>query len=214
MRKTVAALLALFVLTFVSGCGASGGDDASDKKTTTTEASGGDKTTTTGAEKTTTTESSGGDVDVDEWAKGFCGSFEAWIAEIQGASGSIGDSITPGDIQGAKDAIVGLFETASSETQSLIADLESGGTPDVDDGAALVDDLIGKFQDFDDAISAAKSDAEGLPVDDPTAFQSEVTTLVATFQTETTKVGESFSELDTKYPSPALNKALTSSCNL
>ena len=48
---------------------------------------------------------------------------------------------------------------------------------------------------------------------DPAAFQSTITGLVSTFQSETETVGNSFSELDAKYPDPDLNEAVGSACS-
>lgn len=216
MRKTLGTIAVVLSLTLISACGASGGeDDASDDPTTTvaqsetTEAG----TDTTEAEETTTTEeeSSGDGVAVDEWAEGFCGNFSTWIDDIQSASDDVATGLTPGDVEGGKAAIVDLFETASVTTEDLIGTLEEGGTPDIEDGEGLVEDLTGKFVDFNDAIETAKGEAENLPTD-PTAFSTEVSSLVSTFQDEVTEVSGSFAELDSKYPSTELQAALSESC--
>ena len=211
MRKTTAAFLALFALTLVTACGASGGDKKADTTTTTAKASGGGSTTTT-TEATTTTDASGSGVAVDDWAVAFCGSFKTWISDIQAASSGVSSDVTAGDLASAKTAIVKLFGTASTRTEALIDDVDQAGVPDIDNGDGLVTDLKGKFQDFDDAILAAKSDADALAVDDPTTFKSDVQTLLDTFQAETQKVGDSFSELDAKYNSQDLNDALNQHC--
>lgn len=225
MRKTLAAVVALLALT-VAACGASGGNDNSDKPTTTkadkSTTSGGDKTTTTEdattttEDQTTTTDGGGGPdgaVPVETWAGDFCGSFTAWIGNIKDASSSV-NSGGIDDIETAKTAIVDLFGTASSETQSLISDIDAAGVPDIPDGDQLVQDLQGKFQDFDDAILTAQSDAEALDTSDPATFQTNVTELITRFQTETKTVGDSFGELDAKYPSPEFQQALSSNCDL
>ena len=62
-------------------------------------------------------------------------------------------------------------------------------------------DLLAK-QDF------AGAEAEAVDTADPAAFQSTITGLVSTFQSETETVGNSFSELDAKYPDPGLNEAV------
>ncbi|MCU1355236.1 MAG: hypothetical protein JWM89_654 [Acidimicrobiales bacterium] len=205
MRKTTAAFMALFALTLVTACGASGGDKKADTTTTTAKASGDGSTTTT-------TEAAGTGVAVDDWAVAFCGSFKTWISDIQSASSGVSSDVTAGDLASAKTAIVKLFTTASSRTETLIEDVDKAGVPDIDKGDGLVTDLKGKFQDFDDAILAAKSDADALAVDDPTAFKADVQTLLDTFQAETQKVGDSFSELDAKYNSQELNDALNQHC--
>lgn len=208
MRKPLGILLALVALFFVASCGASGGDESSD----TTEAETSEESSTTEDETTTTADDSSDAVEVDAWAEDFCGNFQGWLSEIQDASGTVSEGITPGDVEGAKAAIVGLFDDASTSTTALIESLESGGYPDIDDGEDLVDDLVGKFEDFDTAIGGARAEAEALPTDDPAAFQSGVNDVVETFQTEVTEVGDSFSELDTKYPAPELSSALEASC--
>lgn len=218
MRKTLAALLALLTLTFFGACSSSGGNDDDASGSTTTEQEGGDETTTTEDEETTTTEDDGGEggtVDVDEWAGEFCGNFDTWMTAVQDAGTNVADSMGDStDLESAKTAVVGLFETISSETETLIGAIEDGGAPDIEDGEALVDDLVGKFTEFNDSIESAQAEAEGLDTADPAAFATDVQSVVSTFQTEVTEVGNSFSELDSKYPSEELNDALTSSCNL
>lgn len=221
MRKTHAALITALTLVFVSACGASGGSGGSLKATTTTAAdtsttAGGSNTTTTTEDTTTTTSkgSSGGDtIAVAAWADDFCGNFGSWIDDIKSISSKAGDGLSAGDVAGAKQAVVDLFGNASDRTQQLIDDIDSGGVPDMDNGDELVKDLEGKFTDFDDAIQSAKSDASDLETSDGTQFQSDVQDLLKRFQTEVKDVGDSFSELDAKYPSRDFQQALKSSCN-
>lgn len=225
MRKTLACLLALFSLTFVAACGASGGSDAKQETTTTagsskaTTTSGGDTTTTEGStttEASTTTDggSTNGDaVPVDTWADDFCTGFGGWITDIKTLGTNASKGVQPGDIEGAKAAIVKLFGDASDRTKTLIDDVDAAGVPDIKNGDQLVEDLKVKFEAFDTAIAQAQSDAEGLATNDPQAFQTKVKALTTQFSGEVQKVGDSFSELDAKYQSAELNSALSSSCN-
>ena len=208
MRKFI-AIPALFALILASACGASGSDDESSSTTAapTTEAETSDTTETTEAEP------AGDAMEVDEWAEGFCGSFDVWLTDIQTASEGVASQVTPGDLESAKVAIEGLFGTASDITQELIAALESGGAPDVDEGQGLVDLLIEKFEEFDRAALDAQSDAGSLDTSDPATFQSETEALTTRFQDEVNTVGESFDEIDAQYPDPELQDALTSACD-
>lgn len=201
MRKSFLVPLAVASLAFVSVCGASGGDSDSSDKSTTTE-----------AKATTTTEAEAEAVAVDKWAASFCSDFGTWLEDIQAASGAVGDKVTPGDIESAKTALAELFGSASATTQTLITSLEEGGAPDIEDGDELVEDLVTKFQGFDDAAMSAQSDAEALEVSDVTAFQQDADELTTTFQDEVNTVADSFAEIDTKYPSDELNAALSESC--
>jgi len=208
MRKTLPILVAVVTVGFLGACGASGGsDNASSDKAATTTAAPKEETTTT------TTEADNDTVEVAAWADDFCGNFSAWLDEIQSASGDVASKVTPGDIESAKTAIADLFGTASDATQTLISELESGGAPDIEDGDQLVDDLIEKFQAFDDAAQKAKTETEGLASDDISTFQSEADQLTTTFQDEVNKVADSFTEIDQKYQSSELNSEIKKSCN-
>ena len=207
MRKTLSILVTVAALSFLGACGASGGSDGAKADDPTTTAAPKEETTTT------TTEAKSDAVDVAEWADSFCGSFSTWLDAIQAASSGVADNVTPGDIDSAKTAIADLFGTASDATQTLIDEIEGAGDPDIDDGDKLVDDLTEKFQAFDSAAQTAKSDTEALATDDIATFQSEADDLTTTFQDEVDKVAESFSEIDTKYPSEELNTELNSACN-
>lgn len=229
MPKIVAIAVLVLTATVSAGCGATGGDESADPTTTTESAEGTtttepDDTTTTEPDDTTTTETDdttttepepegGGDVEVDVWAAEFCGNFTGWITALETASTGVSEGLTPGDIEGGKAAIVGLFNTVSDETSSLITSIEAGGAPDIDEGEALVDDLLVRFGDFGDAIDTAEVDAAALPIDDGAAFQSEVNAITTTFEAEITEVTDSFAALDTEYPSADLQSALTESCN-
>lgn len=204
MRKFVLAVLAVFSLVLVTSCGASGGESSSNDDSSTTEA----------GETTETTEAKPEAVPVDKWAEGFCGDFSDWSTTIENVGDDITNDITPGDLEGARTAIEGLFADVATETQSLIDSLESSGTPDIDDGDQFVADLSEKFQGFVDATNASKEAAAEIPIDDPTAFQTEFTQLFEDFQSNINDVGDSFGELDAKYSDPDLQEALTNSCDL
>lgn len=206
MRKYALALLAVFSLLFVAACGASGGESTSEDESPTTEA--GETTDTTEAEPESEA------VPVDEWAEGFCGDFSAWTTTIENVGDDIAADITPGDLEGARTAIEGLFGDVAAETESLIESLETGGAPDIDEGDQFVADLSEKFQGFVDATNDSKAAAAEIPIDDPTAFQTEFTQLFEDFQSNINDVGDSFGELDAKYSDPDLQEALTNSCDL
>jgi hypothetical protein len=209
MRKSLAVLAAAGMLTVLGGCGTSGGEDDAADDPTTTEAS---ETTEAAEEETTTTEAPADDaVAVEEWAVSFCDDFSTWLTDIQDASSSVGTEIAPGDFDGAKAAIAGLFGTASDITDQLISDLEENGAPDIEDGDQLVADLIEKFEGFVAAVDQAEADTEALEAD-PATFEADITALTDRFSAEVEAVGDSFSEIDADYPSPELTAAINESC--
>jgi hypothetical protein len=214
-RSTLAPVLAVVALA-LGACGASGSDDDADDTTTTAVADDADTSTTEDEQDDTTTtteESASGDlVDVEVWAEQFCGDFEGWLDAITAAGESVGDAVQPGDIEGAKTAIVGLFDDVADETDTFIEALEEGGAPDIDDGEAFLDDLVEKFEAFRDAMVTAGDQAEAADTSDPAAFQATITELISDFQTETETVGASFSELDAVYGDRDLDAAVDEAC--
>lgn len=218
MRKLLLALLAVLAL-FAGGCSSSGDEETGSATTAAAPDGGdGDGTTTTGSEEGDGDE--GGDeepasdlVEVEAWADNFCGDFQAWLDGVKAASEGLSGSIAPGDIEGAKAAIVDLFDDVAGQTETLITEIEDGGAPDIDDGEQFLADLLTKFEEFHTAITDAGAEAEAVDTADPAAFQATITELVSTFQAETETVGNSFSELDARYPDQDLNAAVTSSCS-
>ena len=210
MRKHLAVLLAALVL-LGGACGASGDDDSADA-TTTEVPSSSTETTETTEPTTTTTEPASDLVEVEVWAGGFCGSFETWLNGVNGAGEALQSSIAPGDLEGARAAIVGLFTDVSGRTRTLIDELDALGAPDIDDGEAFHQALLGKFEAFHATIETARGEAEVASTADPETFQTTISDLVATFQTETQAVGNSFSELDATYGDAALDAAMRDAC--
>lgn len=202
MRKTVMALLALGALGLMSGCGSTGGsDDASSNSTTTSR-----------APKVTTTDSAAAPVAVDDWAKEFCTSFDAWRSDIATASEAIEGQITVGDAASLQTATVTFFTSASASTQTLISQIEDGGAPDIDDGDELVGDLTAGFEQVDEAAQNAVTATNAQPTEDIASLQKATDLLVAQFQTDVEEVAESFSAIDEDFPSTELSEAITSSC--
>ncbi len=224
MRKPFTVPVAIVVaLTLTASCAASGGDDAASdttaadagettttaEETTTTEAT----TTPTETETETETEDGAGDVDVDEWAEGFCGDFEAWLAALETASAEVGTDLGAGDLEGARAAILDLFETASDETVALRTSIEDGGAPDIDNGEGLQAELVTRMDAFNDSIVSARTQLEAIPADDPAAFEDGVLDAVTTFEVEATEIGDSFAELDRTFDDPDLLEAIDSNCS-
>lgn len=221
MRKLLVALIAAFAL-FSGACGASGDGDAADSSTTEASSSTtADTPETTGgseADETTTTydgsgPGSGDLVAVEVWADGFCGSFEGWLNGVNTLAEGLQSAIVPGDLEGAKTAIVGLFTDVSSLTGTMIDEVDALGAPDIDDGESFHEALLGKFEEFRASIETARGQAEAASTADPATFQTTISDLVATFQAETQSVGNSFSELDSQYGDAALDAAMSDSCS-
>lgn len=204
MNRSARVVAASLALALLAGCGASGGEPTAAKDTTSTAP----KITTTSEATTTTTEATD---DLDEWASGFCTAFkDRWYDGIQAASSDV--TVEPGDIAGAKAAIIEMFETSSSVTATMIDDLETLGPPDAENGKAIHGALLDRFGQFVVAADTAAEQMSALSIDDPATFGSEMTAIIEDFDAATTEVSDSFREIDTLYPSPDLSLALSSEC--
>lgn len=219
MRKFFSLLFALGALTFLAGCGASGGDDeaaGNDTTTTvapsTTEAIEGTSTTEPPEATTTTTAGSvtGGARDVDSWADDFCLSFQGWLDGLQTSSEAAVEAMREVNLPQGKAGILALLEDVGAQTSDLVTELESNGYPDVTGGEDLVAELIDRFNAFEAAIKTAHTQAETIPTNSPEEFQTQIESVMGAFQDEVTVVGDSFSELDVRYPDPDLQAALLS----
>lgn len=203
-------------LLLLAGCSTGGGgSDAA--KTSTTEA----KTTTvpasssTTAPTTTTTEDpSAGTVPLKTWAKGFCGSFSAWTSGIEDlgktAERDIGAASSPAE---ARDAVVATFEGAATLTTTLIGEVSAQDPPKMKDGEGMVAAFTAKFQEFADVIEASRSRAEAVDVN-AADFGDQVKKIYADFENDFAAIGNSFGEIDRRYPDPAFQQALTDACSL
>ncbi|HEY4376687.1 MAG TPA: hypothetical protein VGM93_05995 [Acidimicrobiales bacterium] len=214
-RRFIGSAVVVASLLAGTACGASGGKDDSQKATTTTTASHATTTaattTSTAAAKTTTTAGSSGGVSVTSWAGGFCGSFAGWLTAIKTAGSSMSAN-PPTSVTAARTQILALFDTVGTETDSLVNAIKALGPPDMDKGAQLSTDLQQKFQEFGTETAAARASVAAASTSDPTAFQAAVQAAVDKFQTDVGKIGDSFSEIDTKYPDPQFQSALSTAC--
>ena len=208
--------IAAAALLLVAGCSTDGDNDAT-KSTTTTEApvtTTEAPTTTTEAPTTTTEGPAEGTVDIETWAAGFCGSFGDWTTGVQDlgttAEADLKAATTPAE---AQDAVVATFDGASMLTTTLIDEVEAQDPPDMDDGEGMVAAFTSKFQEFADVIEASRSRAEEVDVE-ASDFGEQVQAIYADFENDFTAIGNSFGEIDRKYPDPEFQRALTDACNL
>ncbi len=197
-RRSVWAVACVAPLLVIGACG---GDD--DQPTVTTA-------TTVATTSTTTTivETS----PVGAWVDRFCAAFETWSEATRIAPETNVQGVEPGDVEGARQAVVELYETMDRDTEILVEALRETAPPDVDEGEEIVADLETRFEGFRETVAGARTSAEGLPVDDAEAFRAEVRDLVAGVNAELAEVGLSFAELDERFPAPELRAALVETC--
>jgi hypothetical protein len=81
------------------------------------------------------------------------------------------------------------------QTDTFLNQLRSAGTPDVEGGDQIVSSLTTGIQEVEDGFKDAKTKAEALPTDDPTAFTQQVTAIGTDMTTAFDRIGNTFSAL-------------------
>lgn len=192
--RLIAGVLLLALVLAACGGDDSGGGDTTGGTTASTGTTG-----TTGATGTT-----GGTVAPEEYVASVCTSMQTFVDDVTTMSNDFGSTLDPtADVQTQKDAIVGLFDDMLAAMDTLISELQAAGTPDVDGGDQITAALSDSFASARQALQDARDQVEGLSVDDPTAFATELTNIGTAIQDSMSGITGSLSELD----APALSEA-------
>ncbi len=144
--SAVAVVAAMLVLV-AAGCG--GSSKKSSGATTSTAA----MTTTSGV----TTSGSGGTVSVNDWANGFCSAVGNWANSMKSVGKNLRGNPTKSNLQGS-------VATIKNANQTLVASLQSLGTPDTPGGAqakAAIDQLATTLKSHSDQIGSAITGMSG-----------------------------------------------------
>jgi hypothetical protein len=149
-----------------------------------------------------------GEVELDtvsatEYATGVCGAISGWVDEIQGLNQDLAANLDPSSAESLKDAMVGFLEDVTAATDSVIAEVEAVGIPDVEDGQAAADAVLSALRDSQSVFADARDRVQGLSTADPAAFGEELQTLGTDLQSSMSGIG---GELD-QFASPELDEA-------
>ena len=81
-------------------------------------------------------------VSAEAYATGVCGAIAGWVDEIQGLNEDLQANLDPSSIDALKDTMVMFLDDVIASTDTVIADVEDVGIPDVDDGDAAAQHLL------------------------------------------------------------------------
>lgn len=129
-------------------------------------------------------------VSAETYATGVCGAIADWVDEIQGLNEDLQASLDPSSIDALKDAMVTFLDDVIASTDTVIADVEDVGIPDVDDGDVAAQHLLTGLRDSRGVFENARDRVEAMPTDDPTAFGEELQTVGTDIQTSMSTIGE------------------------
>ncbi|HYN37574.1 MAG TPA: hypothetical protein VEV82_11455 [Actinomycetota bacterium] len=135
------------------------------------------------------------EVTAQEFVSTLCTEMQNWITSLQEGQAEVQANVEPGNAESGKQALAAFFDGAIAATDSLVAAIEGAGTPGVDGGAEVQQELVTKFQEARDALQSARDQVDSLPTDDPQAFADAAEALGQTIQTQLSAIGDALSSL-------------------
>lgn len=133
---------------------------------------------------------------VEEWATDVCGALKTFVTEITETQTDIQAAVSPETSpEQGREVLTTTFESMIESTDSLIGKIEDAGTPDVDGGEEVQEDLLTGLEDMKAALEEALPKIEALP-DDPAAFQTEAAAVSTDLQTQLGGVGEALGAIN------------------
>lgn len=140
-------------------------------------------------------------VSAEAYATGVCGAIADWVEEIQGLNEDLQANLDPSSIDALKDAMVTFLDDVIASTDTVIADVEDVGIPDVDDGDAAAQHLLTGLRDSRGVFENARDRVEAMPTEDPTAFGEELQTVGTDIQNSMSTIGDDLG----RFESPVLD---------
>jgi hypothetical protein len=140
-------------------------------------------------------------VSAEAYATGVCSAIADWVDEIQGLNEDLQANLDPSSIDALKDAMVTFLDDVIASTDTVIADVEDVGIPDVDDGDAAAQHLLTGLRESRGVFEDARDRVEAMPTDDPAAFGEELQTVGTDIQTSMSTIGEDLG----RFESPVLD---------
>jgi hypothetical protein len=179
--RIVLALSVVLLALAAAGCGG-GGDDSS------SSSSGTDATT---------------------WAKDVCGALDTWSNDIKSGSKDLGDQLrdtsSPKD---AKDKVVAYLEDVQDSTKTMVDDVKAAGTPAIEKGQAIQDDLENGLEEARDSFDQAVESAKKIDTSNLGAFTTGLSNLSRQIQNQLSQASGDLKGLENKYDVGELDDAL------
>jgi hypothetical protein len=133
----------------------------------------------------------------ERFAKSICTTVTDWIDEIVELGGDYDGQVgsTP-DLDERKDLTIEFLDGALDSTDTLIRRVKKAGTPDVDDGKAVVKVYRRGFRDARDVLEEAATEAEDLRTGDEGEFQAALAELGTAVEEGFADVGDAISRAE------------------
>jgi hypothetical protein len=140
------------------------------------------------------------------WVHTVCASVVAWDRHITTRAASL-HSLNGHDVPGVKRKLVAFLAGVVSDTQALISTVDAAGAPSIPNGAAAAKALHQGLAQTKSFFALDVTKAQKLPVSPAGKFAAGATALGRSIDVQAQKIGKTFSSLDKRFPSSALDKA-------
>jgi hypothetical protein len=142
---------------------------------------------------------------LSQWVGQFCSSFGSYLTSLQTQSNNLQTQANNAtDLQQGKTLLVNFINSAVSETNNLVSQLDALGPAPTKDGAAISQAIVGGIQQLGVAFSGAQAQAQALPTDDPTVFQNQAKAIDTSLSNASTQIGNNIKGAAQKYPTDNL----------
>ncbi|MCD6021355.1 MAG: hypothetical protein K0R20_1065 [Actinomycetia bacterium] len=135
-------------------------------------------------------------VSAETYATSVCGAIADWVDEIRGLNEDLQANLDPSSIDALKDAMVTFLDDVIASTDTVIADVEDAGVPDVEDGDAAAQHLLTGLRDSRGVFEDARDRVEAMSTDDPVAFGEDLQTVGTDIQTSMSTIGEDLGQFE------------------
>jgi uncharacterized protein YoxC len=148
------------------------------------------------------TSSGGGSetISAADYANGVCTAVKDWVTALQDGSQQYQDSIPatpdPSNLGGIKDSLVSFVDSVVTETNAMIDQIQALGTPDVDGGSEVAQNVQAALQTVQDTYTQLQQDIESLDATNPAEMVTKLGAMSAQLQQGSSEVQAAFQKLD------------------
>ena len=143
-----------------------------------------------------------------QWASRVCGTVTAWISDLQRSSNDLKSAESgASNLVQAKILLLNFLSGAVASTNSMISGIQSAGTPAVPNGGALAHGLVAALQGVQTNFVRVQTQAQQLPVENPTTFVAQAQALGTSLDNAGSQVKSNLNDLSRRYSSSDLDAA-------
>jgi len=147
--------------------------------------------------------------DVKVWTTKVCTSLKTWQHSLVRRSKAV-NATTPKSVGDLHDRFVAFLNAVVGDTDALIAQTKSAGTPSVSQGANIENALLTGFKKLRGYFASDATKAKRLSRTNASQLAAGATALGNLIERQATQITTTFNALDKKYRSSELDAAMKS----